>query len=388
MTGLIYNAVLVTPDEPERRGAIFIEGKRISGVYYGNPKRLPKAEWEHDANGAWLMPGFIDIHTHGAAGADISDPDPEAIVRVAKAKIAEGCTQFSPTTLTLPEEQLVTALQNIAAYDNRYSRIWGVHLEGPFISCECMGAQNPAYVRKPDIREVQRLKEVAPISQVTYAVEVEGGAEFGELLNREGIIASCGHSKATFAEFAGKRHGHVRHLTHFCNQMSPLHHRDIGLVGGGLLLDDVTIELICDKIHLCPEMIKLIFKTKPLEKIALITDSMRASHMPDGASTLGGLDVIVKDGQARLASNNALAGSVLRMNEALRNVYEITDIPLNQLIKTTSLNQATEQGRKGFGRITEGYFADLTLLQPRTFAVQAVVSLGLLQDYAQQKAAS
>ena len=160
--------------------------------------------------------------------------------------------------------------------------------------------------------------------------------------------------------------------------MTPLHHRDIGLVGAGFLHDDVMIEMICDKIHLCPEMIRLAFAKKPLNKIALITDSMRASHLPDGPSSLGGLDVIVKDGQARLASNGALAGSVLKMNVALKNVVEVTGLPIEKVVRTTSLNQAEELGLADrLGKLEQGYQADVVVLDKTSFDVKRVYIKGV-----------
>jgi len=376
--GVIINATLVSPGIEKKDAVIEILDDKIIAIH--DIKRgFPSADWIYDAQGAYVVPGFIDIHTHGALGYDVTDTDkPVAIEIIAQAKLAEGCTQFCPTTLTLPEEQLVASLRNVAAYDNRYCKVCGIHLEGPFLNCSCLGAQNPAYVRSPDIEEVKRLSAIARVTHVSYAVELDHGVEFAKQLGQQGIVASCGHSKATYAQFhQGYEHG-LRHLTHFCNQMSPLHHRDIGMVGAGLLLPDVRVELICDKVHVCPEMIELIFKKKSIESILLITDSMRASHLPDGQSSIGGLEVIVKNGEARLASNGALAGSMLRMNQALKNVYEVTRRPLCDIIQTTSYNQAVELGIGDvYGRIEAGYKADLAILDINTFDVKTVFKDGV-----------
>ena len=376
--GVIINATLVSPGIEQKGTRIEIHDDVIFATGRMTPM-LPSADWIYDAQGAYVVPGFIDIHTHGALGYDVTDTDkPVAIEIIAQAKLAEGCTQFCPTTLTLPEEQLVASLRNVAAYDNRYCKVCGIHLEGPFLNCSCLGAQNPAYVRSPDIEEVKRLSAIARVTHVSYAVELDHGVEFAKQLGQQGIVASCGHSKATYAQFhQGYEHG-LRHLTHFCNQMSPLHHRDIGMVGAGLLLPDVRVELICDKVHVCPEMIELIFKKKSIESILLITDSMRASHLPDGQSSIGGLEVIVKNGEARLASNGALAGSMLRMNQALKNVYEVTRRPLCDIIQTTSYNQAVELGIGDvYGRIEAGYKADLAILDINTFDVKTVFKDGV-----------
>lgn len=377
-SGFIIHATLVSPGIEKTDAVVEIQDDTIVAIHDRAPAS-PAADWIYDAKGATVVPGFIDIHTHGAVGCDVTDiDDPGAIEKIAQAKLAEGCTQFCPTTLTLSEEHLAASLRHVAAYDNRFSKVCGVHLEGPFLNCNCLGAQNPAYVRTPDIEEVKRLNAISRVTQVSYAVELENGVEFARQLGQEGIVASCGHSKATYAQFyAGYEKG-LKHLTHFCNQMSPLHHRDIGMVGAGLLLPDVKIEVICDKVHVCPEMIDLIFQKIPLESILLITDSMRASHLPDGPSSIGGLDVIVKNGEARLASNGALAGSMLRMNQALKNVHEVTKLPLSEIIRTTSYNQAVELGLGDtYGRIEAGYMADLTVLDGKTFDVITVFKEGV-----------
>ena len=367
-TGLIKNAYIVSPGYEFDGGAIVIENGRIKKVLQpGTP--LPKTDWVYDAEGHMVMPGFIDVHTHGAVGVDVCDADdPTAIEKIAKAKLEEGCTSWCPTTLTVAEEDLVKALGHVAEYrrNEKYAKVLGVHLEGPFINPACCGAQNPAFLRKPNIEEVKKLNAITPVCQITFAPESEvgDGAKFVRECLDMGVVPSAGHTKCSYAEFKGVYAAGCRHLTHFCNQMTPLHHRDIGLVGAGLLLEDMRAEMICDKIHLSPDMIELAFQTK---------DPMRASHMPDGPSSLGGLDVIVKDGAARLASNGALAGSILRMNVALKNVSEVTGLPLNVLVKATSYNQALEHGLEHeLGCIEPGYIADIAVLDDETFAVRAV----------------
>jgi N-acetylglucosamine-6-phosphate deacetylase len=373
VTGLIKNAYVVSPAVELPHASVRIEGGRIASVTAGEDSGA--ADWTFDAKGAYVVPGFIDIHTHGALGKDITDPDDDAVEVVAKAKLQEGCTSFAPTTLTLGEDTLRMALTHVAEYHRheKYCKVIGTHLEGPYINPACLGAQNPKFVRKPDVNEVKRLQAITKISEITFAVEVEGGDAFARACLDNGIVPSCGHSKATYAEFLKAYNHGLRHLTHFCNQMTPLHHREIGLVGAGLLHRDVRTEVICDKIHLCPQMLQLVFANRPAESVLVITDSMRASHLPDGPSSLGGLDVIVKDGQARLASNGALAGSVLRMNVALKNIHEVTGRPLSELIRVTSWNQALELGvGDKLGKVEAGFTADLTVLDPVSYDVKAV----------------
>ena len=299
MNILITNCRLVTPGLELESASIFAENGRISAILpAGSP--LPAADRVIDAADLTAVPGFVDVHCHGRNNADFCDGSVEGVNRIGRGKLEEGVTTLLPTTLTLPEEDLAATLRSIAAYDGKGCRMPGVHLEGPFINPKCTGAQNPAFVRNPDIEEVKRLNAIYPVRKVSFAIEQPGGVELAAGLLKLGIVPSCVHSAAKYAEFRAGYAAGLRNLSHFCNQMTSLHHRDIGLVGSGLLLDEVRLELICDKLHVSPEMIALTFKVKGAERIMLISDAMRASGMPDGEYTLGGLPVIVRDGAARL----------------------------------------------------------------------------------------
>ena len=359
--------------------AILVEDGTIRRVF-NKGEELPKSDDVFDAAGQMVVPGFIDMHFHGAMGYETTTDDPKAMPAIGKAKILEGVTDCCPTTLTLSEEKLAKALNHIEEYRKAPTgaEVIGTHLEGPYVNPECLGAQNPAYQRNPDTAEIKRLNAVSPVSVITYAIELPGALQFTEDLLAMGILPSCGHSNATAAQFQdGSRRG-LRRLTHFCNQMTKLHHREIGLVGTGLCRKEVYIEMICDKIHLCPDMIDLIFRLKNLDHIILITDAMEASHLQPGKYQIGGLDVIVKDGAARLASNGALAGSILHMNDALKNVFEVTGLPLEELIRTTSLNQAQELGISDLGRIEAGFRANMVVMD-NDFKVKQVFLRGKKQ---------
>lgn len=363
MTTLLKNARIINPGQEIANGAVLIDNGRIAQVS-DCCCCLPQADNVIDLKGQTLVPGFIDVHIHGGMGYEATGDKPESIKVIAEAKLKEGVTSFCPTTLTISEAILTKCQEHIAAYckNPTGSKVIGTHLEGPYINPNCVGAQNPAYLRKADIEEIKRLDAISPVSIITYAIEVEGNVEFTKQLQNTHIVPSCGHTAATLAQFEAAKPFGLKRLTHFCNQMTKLHHREIGMVGVGLYDDDVALEIICDKIHVCPDMIKLVFKVKPIDKILLITDAMEATGLPDGNYQIGGLAVVVANGAARLASDNALAGSTLKLDAALRNVLEVTGKSLPEVIQTTSWNQAMNLGISDLGKIEKGFVADIAIL--------------------------
>ena len=359
---LIRNVRMISPDVDYKYANIIIDGETIKSIA---EKEVNPDNFDDIIEGEGLMalPGFIDEHTHGAVGFDTCDGKYESIDKIAEARLKEGVTMFLPTTLTMPHEVLVAAAKAVAQYreNERWAETPGLHIEGPFINCAYKGAQNPEYIRLPDTNEIKELNDITPVKIVTVAPEVEGALQFISDMREMGIVTSAGHSGATYAEFLAAKAAGLTHLTHFFNQMSPLHNREIGLVGAGFADNDIKIELICDKLHVKPDIIKIVFNTKPVDQIILITDSLLASGLPDGKYVMGGLEMFVKNREARLASG-ALMGSTLPYQFGLRNVHEITGMPLKELVKATSWNQAQSLGLQGVGKIEKGYKANIVLL--------------------------
>lgn len=378
---IIRNAHVISPDLNLKGATVILERGKIKSVSVEETTAAAN-DIVLDAKNALLVPGFIDVHLHGACGFDVCDAKEKGraavnpIEKIAQAKLEEGCTSFLPTTLTVARKTLLAAARNVAAYrkNEKYSKVIGLHLEGPYINVKCCGAQNPSFVRKPNLKEVLAISAISPVRMISYAPESQGGAEFAAACIKNKIVPSCGHTGAKLADLMPAYKKGLRHMTHFCNQMTPLHHREIGMVGAGFLIDDLNTELICDKIHLCPDMLRLIFAKRDINHIQMITDSLRCSHMADNfAFEMGGLKVILKNGEARLVEGGNLAGSTLWMNYGLKNLRDVTGLPLEQLIKVTSWNQARELGLgRKLGKIEKGFVADLALLDPKSFDVRAV----------------
>lgn len=366
----IANCKVVSPDFELENGFIEFEGGMVKDL---GTSKGEKGDGVYDASGLTAVPGFIDMHFHGALDCDITDGNADGIYKIAECKLKEGVTSMVPATLTLGEDALVKSLESVAAYMKKptFCKLPGVHLEGPFINIEWKGAQNPAFIRKPSIDEVLKLDKIAKVLLVTFAIDSEGGIEFVSQLRAHGITPACGHSGATFAQFKEAHARGLRNLTHFCNQMRPLHHREIGLVGSGFNNAETMVEVICDRLHLCEDMVDTVFKLKRTDAIALVTDSLSTSWMGDGEYSIGGLKVTVKNGESRLASSGALAGSNLKFNFGLRNACQISGLPLKSVVRTSSLNQAQALGLKGLGRIEAGYAADIVLLD-KDFNVKQV----------------
>ena len=376
---VIVNAHVISPDLNLPGATVVIERGRIKSVEAkrGKAVKPDRDTTVVDVKGQYLMPGFIDVHTHGALTCDFCDADPKAVFEVAKAKLQEGVTTFLPTTLTVSHEDLVRAAKNAKAYveaGSPYAKIPGIHLEGPFINVKCCGAQNPKFVRKPSVKELKEIMKVFPVKHISYAVETEGGAAFAKACLKLGVVPSCGHTGAKMKDLKAAYKNGLRHMTHFCNQMTKLHHREIGMVGAGFLVDDLNTEVICDRIHLCDDMLRLVFTKRDLAHVQIITDSLRCSHCKDGyAFEMGGLKVLLKNGEARLVEGGNLAGSTLWMGNGLKNVHDVTGLPLEKLVRTTSWNQAIEQGwGKKLGKVEKGYIADLVVINPRSWKPLAV----------------
>lgn len=316
-----------------------------------------------------IIPGMIDVHIHGVNGADTMDANTNALQTMVTALPREGTTSFLATTITQNIDAIEKALANVGNYITNHqqpgqSEIIGIHLEGPFINKSKAGAQPIKHITDPNLDLFKRWQAISnnKIKLVTLAPEQPGATDLIKYLKTNQIIASIGHSDATFEQVESAIKDGLSHVTHLYNQMRELHHREPGVVGAALLKDELMVEIISDGIHSRQEAVNLAYRSKTSERLVLITDAMRAKCLKSGTYDLGGQQVTVKNGRAFL-EDGTLAGSVLTMGQAFKNIIEFTNCQMNAAIAMSSSNPAKELGiydRKG--SITIGKDADIVVL--------------------------
>jgi N-acetylglucosamine-6-phosphate deacetylase len=373
-TSLINHVRVYSEDQMIENGYIKIKNQKI--IEIGLSEDLNFEEETniifHLSPNYHAVPGFIDVHIHGVAGADTMDATFEALDTMVSTLPKEGTTSFLATTMTQEAKQIESALINIRQYmENKQtlgtSEIIGIHLEGPFVNPKRAGAQPKQHMVDPNIplfKEWQKLAN-GRIKLVTLAPEQPGGIEMIRYLKENGVIASIGHTDATYDQVGKAIEAGANHVTHLYNQMRELHHREPGVVGAALLRDELIVELIVDGIHSRPEMVYLAYKQKRSEGIILITDSMRAKCLKNGQYDLGGQAVTVKDGKAFL-EDGTLAGSILKFDDAIKNFITHTECSLKDLIKMASINPAKQLNifdQKG--SISVGKDADIVILDDK-----------------------
>lgn len=291
-----------------------------------------------------MLPGMIDMHIHGAKGADTMDGTPEALATICNSLPAEGTTAFLASTMSEPKNNIDRALTNVVDFikhDYPGAEILGIHLEGPFIAKKRAGAQNPENIIPPNLELFKHWQQLSNnlIKQVTIAPEEPDALPFIKYLVSQHIIASFGHSDADYDQTMAGIAAGCTHATHFFNAMRGINHREPGAVTAILNSDKVTVELILDNNHLHPAVVNLTYKVKTKNKIVLITDAMRAKCCGEGEYNLGGQNVIVKNNAARL-SDGTLAGSILTMNMAVKNMLDNTNCTIRDIIAMTAENPA------------------------------------------------
>ncbi|TVY10496.1 N-acetylglucosamine-6-phosphate deacetylase [Paenibacillus cremeus] len=372
---IIVNAKVVTLDSTIESGFVKVSGGRIQSV--GSMDSLSEADRSSaaellDAKGSWLLPGFIDVHVHGGYGHDFMDGTQKSLEGITHFHSQNGTTTMLATTVTASREAIDRVLESVDAFTRReggmpHAKLAGVHLEGPFISPKWPGAQNPSFIVPPQSQWMREWIAQYPdlVKMMTLAPETDGALELIRLLSEQGIVAACGHTDSTYAQIVeAVQHG-LSHAVHTFNAMKGLHHREPGVVGAVLTQKSISAEIIADGHHVHPACIGLLLQLKAPDQLLLITDAMSAAGLGDGDYSLGGLDVVVKDGVARLKDGSSLAGSTLTMVDALRYVVRHTGTSVELASRLASLNPARLLGlEETTGSITAGKMADLLLISP------------------------
>ncbi len=367
---------IVTPDGLLEDHAALVDGERIVAVDYSSILSCPEEARRVEAAGLLLAPGFIDLQINGAFGNDFTD-EPGTIWEVASLLPRYGVTSFLPTIISSPRERVATAQDVICEgppLGVRGATPLGLHLEGPFLNPAKRGAHNPTYLRLPDAAETQNWTLDKGIRLVTLAPELPGAHEMIEMLVARGIIVSAGHSLATYDQGVASINAGITYGTHLFNAMPVLDRQEPGLVGALLGDDRLTVGIIADGIHLHPGLVALIWNAKGPLRISLVTDAMAALGMTEGTYKLGDQHVIVEGATARL-EDGRLAGSVLSLDKAVRNLVEFAGCTPRDAISTvTTVPASVLRMENTLGRIAPGLRADLVLLNSDLRVVETLIA--------------
>ena len=375
-TMIIRNVKVFQKDGAFKAGEIYINGSRIADMSQDSG-----SEEILDGKGAYAIPGLTDIHFHGCVGHDFSDGTQEAIKALAEYELSQGITQICPATMTLAEESLMKISRAAANYDNASgARLVGINMEGPFVSEKKKGAQNGLYIRKPDADMFRRLQKEADglYKLIALAPEEEGAMEFIDELKEEAVI-SLAHTTADYETSMEAFRRGASHVTHLFNAMPAFSHREPGVTGAAFDTPDCDVELITDGIHICPTMVRAVFRLFGDDRVILISDSMMATGLTDGDYSLGGQPVKVKGNLATLA-DGTIAGSATNLMDCLRTAVKKMGIPLESAVKCAAVNSARSIGIDDrYGSLEPGKIANIVLLDEE-LGLQAVIYEGKVQN--------
>jgi len=374
---------LYTPVDEILSPLLIVDDGRIAQVTERSHKELPVDTRLVDFGDAIIAPGFFDIHIHGGAGLDVMRSQPDELPRLGKFLTGHGVTSYFPTTVAAPLDATYTALERLAeaiespapTNEDSIARPLGIHLEGPFLSHKRRGVHPPEYLVTPTVEVFDRMWQAARghVRMMTIAPEIPGALEVIAEAARRNVCVSIGHSDADLpiAKQAVKAGAH--HATHTFNAMRPLDHREPGIIGEVLSDDSITADLIADGIHVSPEVVKVFLQAKGPERAVLITDAISATGMPEGRYQLGPIQVDVKDGKC--TSNGSLAGSVLTMDRAVRNVTKFSNWSLRDAVQAATLNPARAVGLlEKQGSLVAGANADFVVMSRAGEVLKTIVA--------------
>ena len=379
-------AALLTPRERIENPMLLLDGGVIAEVSTRGARELPRGYRSFDFPGAVLAPAYVDIHIHGGVGHDVMQPDAGGLARFEAFLAQQGVGAYLPTTVTAPEDHILRALEFLANQIEQpasnsgalRARPLGIHLEGPFLSHIRRGVHPSKLLTPPTVAAFDRYWQAARghLKVLTIAPEIEGAMEVIAEASRRGVVCSIGHSDSDFETAKAAIGAGAHHSTHTFNAMRPLDHREPGLLAALLMDPRVTADIIADGIHVDPAIVQLFLKAKGEERGVLITDAISATGMPEGRYRLGLFEVEVKGNEC--TSDGKLAGSVLRLDQAVRNVMQFAGWQLEQTVRLASANPAAVIGEKRKGVLAAGADADIAVLSPAA-EVQKTILAGRVE---------
>ena len=365
---IIDNVKVYTPDQKFVEGGLVLDQDRIEAVYTNETKPDFSGKEVLDGEGAYAIPGLIDLHFHGCKGDDFCDNSMEAIERIAEYEASVGVTAIAPATMTLPVEELVDVLKTAAQYkrekhDYKKADLVGINMEGPFISPVKKGAQDDRNILPCDIALCERFLEASEDLVKFVGIAPEESENSLEFIRQMKVDISLAHTNADYDTAMAAFSAGANHAVHLYNGMPEILHRAPGVVGAVFDSKHVMTEIICDGIHIHPASVRATFQMMGADRMILISDSMRATGMPDGQYTLGGLDVKVVGKLATLVSDGAIAGSATNLADCMRTVVQKMDLPLETAVACATINPARSlKIDKDYGSLEKGKKANVVLL--------------------------
>ena len=365
---------IITPDRIIQNGEVTYSDGKITYVGKYRPSSSDPSTYDvTDYTGAYIAPGFIDIHVHGGGDHDFTDGTLDAFLGAAKLHASHGTTTLLPTTLSCSDEELFAffdIFEKARSIESDGSFLAGVHIEGPYLAMSQKGAQDERYIKKPEPEHYNKiLAKSKHILRWTVAPEIEGAPEFGKILCENGILPCIGHSDAIYETALEAYESGFTMMTHFYSGMSSMVRKNgfrfPGLIESGYLIEGMNVEIIADGCHLPPSILNYVWKQKGADRVALITDSMRAAGMTEGMSVLGSLDnglpVIIEDGVAKLTDRSAFGGSIATTDRLVKTMVEKANVPLADAVKMASKTPAKLVGLNNKGVVAAGFDADFTI---------------------------
>lgn len=381
-----HNGTLVTGFSVMEKCSVLIQDGKIEDVF--SEKRFQQKRFDSsvrifDVDGSFICPGLIDTHIHGFFGYGTEDNDPEAIIAMSRELAQYGVTAFNPTLYPSDPDNMIASIKAVVAAMGKEngSRIMGLHLEGPFISADKLGVQRPETVSPVDLDLMERIWEASEghIVNMTVAPELKGMRELALYCVKKNIVLQAGHTNALYEHMVEGMQAGILHSTHIFNAMTQMHHRNPGAVGAILIHPEVACEIIADGVHVHPDLIRLLVRDKPLDKIVLVTDALKPTEQKNGNLIANGEEVVYHSGCFHRKKDDVIAGSALTMIAGVKNLLSF-GLSVEQAVKVSSTNPAQVMRYSAQGALVPGYTADIVVFDKQCNVLATVIGGSLKKN--------